>query len=104
MDGGATVRLTCRESGHGRPVVLLHGTGADAGTWDGPAWWDGLARITAPTLLLAGSHGSFPPETLRALADLIPTCRLDTLDGGHMLHHDQPAAVAAVAAFLDTPA
>ena len=214
----ATVRLACRESGRGRPVVLLHGTGDDAGTWDGlgwpegwrvlaldlrghgssprpgcyplpvmagdviitldglgvddfdlvghsmggmvaylvaqrwpgrvrrlvlveppppvpaepprdegprpdrelaydwefqpqfsaqrnapdPAWWDGLARITAPTLLLAGSGGSFPSGTLRAMAELIPGCRLETLDGGHLLHHDQPGAVtAAVAAFLD---
>ncbi len=219
-DVAETVRLACRESGAGRPVVLLHGAGDDSATWDGfewpggwrvlaldlrghgrsprpgsypvpamagdvvgtldglgvdgfdlvghsmggmvaylvaqrwparvrrlvlvepsppvpavppreegprpdrelpydwefqpqfsrqrnapdPAWWDGLARITAPTLLLAGNQGAYPAATLRAVADRIPGCRLDHLDGGHMLHHDQPAAVrAALVAFLDHP-
>lgn len=66
-----------------------------------PAWWDGLAAITAPTLLLSGSRGSFPAATLSAMARLIPVCRHEVLDGGHMLHHDQPARFrSAVVDFL----
>lgn len=66
-----------------------------------PAWWDDLAAITAPTLILSGTRGSFSAATLSAMSELIPTCRHDVLDGGHMLHHDQPVAVrSAVVDFL----
>ena len=66
-----------------------------------PSWWTGLDRITAPTLILAGTRGSFPVESVRAMAERIPDCRLEFLDAAHHLHEEQPTAfAAAVTGFL----
>ncbi len=60
-----------------------------------PSWWRDLASISAPTLILVGSHGSFPPETVTAMAQRIPDCELHVLDAGHRLHEDRPVEFAA---------
>jgi len=64
---------------------------------------DDLARITAPTLLLAAERDALaPPRTMQRMADAMPNARLVTLEGaGHLAHLEQPAAfVAAVRDFL----
>lgn len=46
---------------------------------------DDLARITAPTLVIAGTRDpGTPPEQARFLADHIPDARLDELDAAHL--------------------
>lgn len=57
-----------------------------------PAWWRDLARITAPTLVVAGGTTSHVPQDLLAeAAALIPGARLVTLEGaGHTPHRDAP--------------
>ena len=68
--------------------------------------------ITAPTLWVAGAHSHIlrwldpannPPESaadftgVRARLAHIPGARLEIIpDAGHMIHHDQPAAVARI--------
>ena len=53
-----------------------------------PAWWNDLPTITAPTLIIAGGATSHvPQEKLAELAQLIPDCRLVTIEGaGHTVH------------------
>jgi pimeloyl-ACP methyl ester carboxylesterase len=71
------------------------------------ACWE---RITAPTLWVEARHTETPsrmgltPEELAARRAAVPNVQFVTLeDAGHMLHHDQPEALAAVIeAFLRT--
>jgi pimeloyl-ACP methyl ester carboxylesterase/GNAT superfamily N-acetyltransferase len=67
-----------------------------------PAWWNGLARITAPTLIVAGGPDShLPQDRIAGMAAMIRDCRLVTIPAGHLVHQAQPALfLAAVATFL----
>ncbi|MFE5585779.1 alpha/beta fold hydrolase [Kitasatospora sp. NPDC056531] len=69
-----------------------------------PAWREGLTRITARTLAVAGAGDShIPQERIAELARLIPDCRLVTIEAGHLVHSARPGEfVAAVAPFLAT--
>ncbi|GAA4562344.1 alpha/beta fold hydrolase [Planotetraspora kaengkrachanensis] len=69
-----------------------------------PAWLDGLAAITAPTLALAGGPASHIPQTdVTELAARIPGARLVTVGGGHEIHGNRPEEfLAAVTAFLSS--
>ncbi|MER5353533.1 alpha/beta fold hydrolase [Kitasatospora sp. NPDC002551] len=68
-----------------------------------PRWLEGMAAITAPTLLVAGGAASHVPQAgVAELAGLIADCRLVTVEAGHLVHRTRPAGfVAAVAPFLD---
>jgi len=59
---------------------------------------DRLGEITAPTLIIAGSHDFlFPPEHQCELAARIPHARLEIIDrAGHNPHSEQPAKVMRV--------
>jgi pimeloyl-ACP methyl ester carboxylesterase len=61
-----------------------------------PVLWVGASDSFILKWLAEGEHG------LRERMQTLPDCRLVTIpDAGHMLHHDQPAAVAAaIEAFL----
>ena len=66
-----------------------------------PAWWDGLAEIAVPTLIVGGASSPIPHHLLTDTVELMPDARLVTLDAGHHVHKDRPAEfVAAVDAFL----
>lgn len=68
-----------------------------------PAWWHDLARISTPTLVVAGGTTSHVPQDLLAeAATLIPGARLVTLEGaGHSPHRDAPERfLAEVRSFL----
>lgn len=79
--------------------------------------WDEVqaiyAAITAPVLALQASDDSlgtwfgerYTLADYHARLQCVPNCRTGMMaDAGHMLHHDQPAAVAqAIEAFLDAP-
>jgi esterase len=58
-----------------------------------PAWWNNLPLITAPTLIIAGGATSHvPQEKLAEVAELIPDCRLVTIEGaGHSVHQNRPS-------------
>ena len=64
---------------------------------------EGLAAITAPTLVIAGGPDSHVnQDRLADLAALIPGGELLTIPAGHLVHAAQPSGfVAAVTAFLD---
>lgn len=63
---------------------------------------DGLADITAPTLIIGGGPGShIDQDRLAQMAEQIPDARLITLPAGHLVHAREPAAfISAAAAFL----
>lgn len=67
--------------------------------------WDGLAEITAPTLIVAGgSRSHLPQGELAEVAERVPDARLTTIDAGHMVHDERPAEFLAVLRdFLGTP-
>ncbi|HTJ35233.1 MAG TPA: alpha/beta hydrolase [Dactylosporangium sp.] len=67
-----------------------------------PAWWEALARIEAPTLVLSGGPKShIPPARLKAMTAAIPGARLVTIAAGHRIHSTAlPQFTAAVLAFL----
>jgi len=68
-----------------------------------PAAWDGLATITAPTLLIGGGPGShIDQDKLAAAAARIPRCHLVTVPAGHLVHASRPADfVRAVLTWID---
>ncbi|MGB2570706.1 alpha/beta fold hydrolase [Micromonospora citrea] len=56
-----------------------------------PAWWERLAEITAPALVVAGGPSShLPQERLAAMADRLPCGELVTIDAGHAVHASRP--------------
>lgn len=67
--------------------------------------WEGLADITAPTLLVAGGPRShLRQDQLALVAGRIPDARLVTIDAGHMVHDERPAEfLRVVRDFLGTP-
>jgi 3-oxoadipate enol-lactonase len=67
-----------------------------------PVWWDRLATITAPTLLIAGGEQShLDQDDLARMAARIPGAELVTIAAGHGVHGVRPAEfTAAVAGFL----
>lgn len=66
---------------------------------------DSLARIEAPTLVLAGRHDWIaPPATLRAVAERIPTATFEELDTGHFSILEAPALLSGrIDEFLGAP-
>lgn len=93
------VLLACETDGppDGPPLMLLHALGEDRTSWrvlpgvavqrNAPRarHWDGLAEITAPTLIIAGGPRShLRQDELAQVAEGIPGARLTTIDAGHM--------------------
>lgn len=69
-----------------------------------PAWWDDLALITPPTLIVGGGDTSHVPQELLARAAArIPRAELITIEGaGHLVHGSRDAEfLAVVRPFLD---
>lgn len=64
--------------------------------------WDGLAEITAPTLVIAGGRASHLCQSdLARVAARIPGARLTTIEAGHMVHDTRPSEyLSIVRAFL----
>ncbi|KAA1419740.1 alpha/beta fold hydrolase [Mumia zhuanghuii] len=67
-----------------------------------PRWRDALARIEAPTLVLAGGPTSHvPDETIDELVSRVPDARRITIPVGHLIHATAPRAwLDAVLPFL----
>ncbi|MEV4448781.1 alpha/beta fold hydrolase [Streptomyces mirabilis] len=68
-----------------------------------PAWLEGLSRITADTLVLAGGPASHVPQDgIAELARRVPGGRVVTIPVGHLIHSAAPQQFTeAVCAFLD---
>ncbi|MFD6969665.1 alpha/beta fold hydrolase [Streptomyces sp. NPDC059949] len=68
-----------------------------------PAWLEGLGRITAPTLVVAGGPTSHVPQDgVAELVRRIPDARMTTIPVGHLVHAAAPEEfVREVAAFLE---
>ncbi|MCW2143184.1 Pimeloyl-ACP methyl ester carboxylesterase [Actinoplanes cyaneus] len=68
-----------------------------------PAWWQALARLTVPTLVISGAESAIPHELLADAADRIPDAVLATVTAGHYVHTEQPTAfMSELTRFLDT--
>jgi len=66
---------------------------------------EAIARITLPTLLIAGTRDVHcPPEAMQSVADLIPGARLVALEGSHSLYYESPDAWNDARAALLGPA
>jgi pimeloyl-ACP methyl ester carboxylesterase len=67
-----------------------------------PVWWQRLAQITAPALLISGGPAShIPPGQLAEAAQAIRNSQLLTIPAGHRVHSRQPEQfLAAVVPFL----
>lgn len=62
-----------------------------------PAWWDGIARIEAPTLVVAGGGSSHLDQAeVAALAARLPHGELVTVPVGHHIHHQRPDEMIAL--------
>jgi proline iminopeptidase len=63
-------------------------------------WWDRLASIAAPTLVLQGRYDAPPLEMGRTLAEAFPSGTYEVLDSGHFPYlEDREGLLAAVSGF-----
>ncbi len=59
------------------------------------AMWDGLAKISAPTLIIGGGPEShIPAEKIAEVAARIPHCDVVTIKAGHHVHSTRPKQFA----------
>lgn len=68
-----------------------------------PGWRDVVARIAAPTLVIAGGPSSpVPQEHIAELVAALPDGRMVTVDAGHLVHETHPEEFGRhLRAFLD---
>ncbi|WP_306213868.1 alpha/beta fold hydrolase [Actinoplanes sp. RD1] len=70
-----------------------------------PAWWDDMATIKVPTLVIGGATSTIPQHLLAETVARMPDARLVTLDAGHHVHRDRPEEfLAALGEFLTVSA
>jgi pimeloyl-ACP methyl ester carboxylesterase len=79
-----------------RPTVLAALNAPD------PRWWDDLADIRVPTLVVGGGPAShLPQDAMAKMAERIPAGEFVTIPTGHLVHPVDPEAFAtAVESFL----
>lgn len=107
-DGRAELRSDPR---HKLPFPSVYRVGESRAVWkriEAPVLWVAGAESTIPTWLDKHPEGEMGVDGLdgiRRRMAAIPDARLVVIpEAGHMLHHDQPDAVArAVESFLDAP-
>ncbi len=93
---GLRLDLQPETARNGQDVARL--LGGSIGTVD---WWDDLAEIPAPTLVLHGRYDGPPVEMSQALAEAFPAGSVEVLDTGHFpFAEDREAFVTAVSAFM----
>lgn len=61
-----------------------------------PQWWEGLATITCPTLVIYGRDSFLPQDEVEQMAARFPNGTLVTLPAGHLVHAQLPAEFLAV--------
>lgn len=55
-----------------------------------PGWWEGLSRVTAPTLVISGGPASFlPPHHLRTFSESLNRGSFVEIAAGHSVHRDR---------------
>ncbi|MCF0078494.1 alpha/beta fold hydrolase [Streptomyces lomondensis] len=66
------------------------------------AYWPEWSRITCPTLLIQGEHGTMPPDEPATMLTHRPATRLTRIpNAGHDVHLDQPDGLyEAIRTFL----
>ncbi|MGQ4615410.1 bifunctional 3-oxoadipate enol-lactonase/4-carboxymuconolactone decarboxylase PcaDC [Nocardia sp. R7R-8] len=85
-----------------RHVAVVSGTGDEgyAGCCDALAVWDGradLARIVAPTLVIAGAQDpATPPEIMREIADGVADAEFRVVPGAHLASLESAGRVTAL--------
>ncbi|MBT2647602.1 alpha/beta hydrolase [Bacillus sp. ISL-34] len=70
-----------------------------------PEWWTRLTDINMPTLIIGGGGTSHIPQNkLQEVSELIPNCKLVTVeDAGHFVHDaNLPSFLATVETFLNS--
>jgi proline iminopeptidase len=88
--------LSARTARNGPEVARLLGTSMGA-----VDWWDTLADVTAPVLVVHGRYEPAPVAMARALAEAFPRGRFVPLDSGHFPYVEDPQGLAeAVSGFL----
>ncbi|RBO88810.1 pimeloyl-ACP methyl ester carboxylesterase [Nocardia puris] len=94
---------------HPRAVLAfdrsMTGTALEQFRKPNPEWWDRLADITAPTLILRGGPGGMvDPDKLAVLLDAIPDVTAVPFTCGHSIHRDRYREFeATVLPFLAEP-
>lgn len=81
---------------NGQDVARL--LGESLGTVD---WWDRLATIETPTLVIHGRYDAPPAEMARELAEALPLGTFGALDSGHFPYvEEREALLSAVSSFF----
>ncbi|MDT7674145.1 MAG: hypothetical protein QOD82_2047 [Pseudonocardiales bacterium] len=81
-----------REAPDGYRLLTEHAMAAAiAGEWGERDFWDSVARVHCPTLLLEAEESPIASEQMAAMAKLMPHARHVRVPGtGHLLHDDAP--------------
>ena len=64
-------------------------------------WWEELASLDVPVLVIHGRYDAMPTAMAQALADTLPRADVAVLNTGHFPYVEDPTALLeAVSAFL----
>lgn len=64
-----------------------------------PSWWEDLAKVTVPTLLIGGSTDD---RELEEMARLLPNSESTVIETGHWVHESEPESfIDAIRSFLE---
>lgn len=86
QDKVRTIRLRQRAAG-------LAGSLRGMGTGHQPSWWDALAQVNVPVLLITGQEDEKFTRIAREMHAALPMSRVVTVDhAGHTVHLEQPEA------------
>ncbi len=92
--------LSERTAQNGQDVARLLGESLGMGS-GGIDWWDRLADIAAPTLVVHGRYDIPPVAMARALSEALPRGSLAVLNSGHFSYiEDAGGLTSAIAGFL----
>jgi proline iminopeptidase len=90
------LQVSRQTAANGADVARL--LGASIGPVD---WWEDLAELPVPTLVVHGRHDATPLGMSQELVEVLPNGELAVLETGHFPYVEDPGGlVAAVAGFL----
>ena len=90
-----------RTAQNGQDVARLLGESLGLGGGGSIDWWDRLADVLAPTLVLHGRYDVPPVDMARALSEALPRGSLAVLNSGHFPYvEDTEGLTSAISGFL----
>ena len=90
------VRATVRSERLAQQPSGLANSLRGMGTGSQPSYWECLADLKMPVLLVTGTHDLKFTETAEEMAGRLPDVRFEKVEAGHAIHVEKPAEFATI--------